>query len=152
MLKIARNFGLLFLVISLLGCASFQGQDYIKADHPYVRKVSGDFDKIVSAVKLALGEEGFMIKSEVNSSDYERRDGGEDQSKDVLLFTEYKRHSKILYSTYVHWNIYIHPTADGAELDLRYESFTPRPIKPSVTNNPKAASRLLDKIEQLVER
>jgi hypothetical protein len=143
-----KNFSLAFFLLTTVGCASVQVQDYIKADHPYVRRVSGDFDKIVSSVKLAFGEEGFMIQSEGEPSDYERRDGGEDQSKDVLLFTEVKRRSRILYSTYVHWNIFIHANADGAEIDLRYQAYTPHSIKPYSTSNYKAAQRLLNKIEQ----
>lgn len=141
-------------IISLLvivGCSSVGIQNYIKADHPYIRKISGEYDKILASVKETLANEGFAIQEEVNPSEYERREGGEDQSKDKLFFTRSKRRSRILYSTYIHLNVYVHPTADGAEIDLRYEAFIPGALRPSSTRNDKIAYKILDEIEQSLE-
>jgi hypothetical protein len=140
---------ILFLgLIFLFGCSPLNIPDYIKADRPYVRKMSGDYNRIIDAIKDVFYQEGFLIQSEEQPADYERREGGEDQTRDLLLFTEVKRRFKILFTTYVHWNIFVHATADGAEVDLRYEAYTPGFFKASSKQNPKAANRILDAIEQ----
>lgn len=142
---------ILFFLIVFAGCATSQIPDYIKADHPYVRKVSGDYNAIISAVQLILSEKGWDIQEQVDPSVYERREGGEDQSNDVLLFTKPKRYSKFLYSTYTHFNVYVHATADGAEVDIRYEVLTPSLIKRSNLRNDSLVNQILDSIEQTVE-
>ena len=141
---------LILILMSLTGCASVRIPDYIKADHPYVRKISGDYDSIITSTKNVLYREGWLVIREANPSDYERRDG-EDQSKDVLLFTEPKRYSKVAYSTYTHLNVFVHANADGAEVDIRYEAVTPGPIRQADLRNDRLANRILDKIEQNVE-
>ncbi len=139
-----------FLLL-LTGCSSVRIPDYIKADHPYVRKFSGDYDTIVSVVKDVLYKQGWLIQQEVNPSEYERREGGEDQARDVLLFSEIKKHSKVAYATYTHLNVFIHANADGAEVDIRYEAITPGPIKQSNLRNDRLANRILDQVEQAIE-
>jgi hypothetical protein len=138
-------------LIFLLGCSAVRIPNYIKADHPYIRKISGDYDAILLAIKEVLSKEGWQIQEEVNPAEYERHEGGEDQGKDVLFFTEVKRYSKVAYSTYTHLNVFVHANADGAEVDVRYEALIPSVIKRSNLRNDKLAQRILDEIEQSVE-
>ena len=146
-----RKVVLISSLMMVWGCSTIQIPDYIKADHPYVRKISGDYPKIVSVIQDVLFINGWVVQNAVSPSEYERRDGGEDQSRDVLFFTSPKRHSKIAYSVYVHLNVFIHATADGAEVDIRYEAINPSPIKHSSVRNDELVNGLLDQIEQAIE-
>ncbi len=137
------------IILCLLGgCASGHLPDYIKASHPYTRKIPGEYGRIIEATKLVLSEEGWEVQSQVNPSVYERRSGGEDQSNDILFVIKPKRDSKIIYSTYTHLNVFIHPLADGAEIEIRYEA-----VSPATTGlrNDKLANRVLDKIQKELE-
>lgn len=142
---------LIALLVLLTGCASTGVPHYIKAERPYVRKISGNFEEIVASVKDVLYKQGWLIQQEVNPSEYERREGGEDQQRDILLFTEIKRHSKVAYATYTHLNVFIYANADGAEVDIRYEAITPRPVRRSSFRNDRLVNKILDAIEQEVE-
>ncbi len=147
-----KKLTLLFIAMTLVGCSTVQMPYYIKAEHPYVRKISGDYGQIIAAIKGVLYDLGWGIQDEVNPSEYERREGGEDQSKDVLFFTEAKRHFSLGCFTYDHLNMFVHATADGAEIDIRYESYTSAgPIKHSSFRNDKLVDPILDRIEQLID-
>lgn len=142
---------LIALLVLLTGCASAGVPHYIKAERSYVRKISGDYEEIVAVVKDVLYRQGWLIQQEVNPSEYERREGGEDQSRDILLFTEIKRHSRVAYATYTHLNVFIYANADGAEVDVRYEALTPRPVRRSSFRNDRLVNKILDAVEQEVE-
>ena len=133
----------------MAGCATANLPDYIKASHPYVRKIPGEYNRIIEAIKTVLFQEGWEIQSQVNPSVYERRAGGEDQSNDVLFVIKPKRDSKIIYSTYIHLNVFVHALADGAEIELRYEA-----VSPATTGlrNDKLGNGLLNKIEKELSR
>ncbi|MEI7998485.1 MAG: hypothetical protein WCH62_03150 [Candidatus Omnitrophota bacterium] len=144
-----KKLGLIILLLTLTGCTTLEFPDYIKADHPYVRKITGKYQDIVDAVAVVLFKEGWKIQRQVNPSIYERREGGEDQSQDVLFFTEIKQHPKVVYSTFTHLNVYVHPIAEGAEVEVRYEAISSTVIKQfHGSRNDKVSNRLLDKIEQ----
>ena len=149
MLKFQIQKIFLLMILGLLsGCATGNLPDYIKAGHPYVRKIAGNYDRIIKVVKTVLSKEGWTVKTQLNPSVYERRSGGEDQSNDVLFVTQSKRDSKILYSTYAHLNVFVHALADGAEIEIRYEILSPATTS---LRNDKLANRILDKIEQELE-
>lgn len=141
---------LVVCLLFLLGCSSAAIPHYIKAERPYLRKVSGSFEDIVATVKDVLYKQGWLIQQETDPTMYERRDGKE-SGGDVLLFTEIKQHSKLAYATYTHLNVYIYANADGAEIDIRYEAITPRPVKRSVYRNDRLVNKILDAVEQEVE-
>lgn len=143
---------LLILLLTLTGCAGVQIPNYIPADHPYVRKISGNYNDILDAIKVVLFKDGYNIQSRLNPSVYERRSDGGDQSKDVLLFTDIKAHSRLVYSTYTHMNIFIHPIAEGAEVDVRISATTPLGIKQlQATRHDKLAKKFLNQVEQELE-
>ena len=139
----------LFLAI-VCGCATVQIPGYIKADHPYARKMYGNFDKIVIAARNVLVRNGWKIKTATHPSVYERMEGErENTDKDLLLFTDVKEHSMVLYSSYTHLNVFIHAIAEGAQVEIRYGKVTPLLVKQvQSTSNDKLANKILDQIEQ----
>ncbi len=147
-----RRIVIVGICVLLAGCVTVQIPNYIPADHPYVRKVSGNYNEIIDAIKVVLFKDGYSIKSQVNPAIYERRSDGGDQSKDVLFFTNMKQHPKFLYSTYTHFNIFVHPIAEGAEVDVRYNATTPVWLKQfQGSRNDKLANRFLNQVEQELE-
>ena len=139
----------LFLAIAC-GCTTVQVPGYIKAEHPYARKMQGDFDKVVVAVQNVVVRNGWKIKTAMHPSVYERVEGENANSdKDILFFTDVKQHSMVLYSSYTHLNIFVHAIADGAQVEIRYGKATPLLIKQfQSTRNDKLANKILDQIEQ----
>ncbi len=135
-------------MMALGGCATTQFSGYIKADHPYVRKISGDYNKIIDAIKVVLFKENWEIQAQVNPSVYERSPDGEDQSKDILFITKPRRYFNILYFTYEHLNIFVHAIAEGAQVDIRFQAVSPMTTG---TRNQALANRLLDKIKRELE-
>ena len=98
MLSFKKHHIVLWMLLGLfLGCATANLPDYIKSTHPYTRKIAGDEVRITEAVKAVLSSEGWVIAFQVNPSVYERRSGGEDQSKDILLISAPKRTFRGLY-------------------------------------------------------
>ncbi len=141
--KILLGLSLLFLS----SCATVQIPSYIKADHPYSKKMYGDYNTIVNVVRNAVIKNGWKIKTVTNPSIYERAEEGNDNN-DVLLFTEVKEHSKIAYTSYTHLNVFIRAIAEGAMVEIRYEKVTPVLKRFRSTKNAKLADKILLDIEQ----
>ncbi len=144
---------LFILFLSMAGCATINIPNYIDPQHPYVRKVYGDYDAIVAAVRQVLAQEGWAVQSETSPSTYERDNSAEGSATGgVLLFTSVKQHSRFLYSSYTHWNAFVRPVAGGAEVEIRYACLTPLGIKQlKGTRNDKLADRIFDAIEHRIE-
>ncbi|MBI4309380.1 MAG: hypothetical protein HY591_03515 [Candidatus Omnitrophica bacterium] len=134
----------------LCGCVTVQVPGYIKADHPYARKMYGNFDKIVIAAQNILVRNGWKIKAAMDPSVYERVEGEDGSTdKDILFFTDIKQHSMVLYSSYTHLNVFIHAIAEGAQVEIRYGKVTPLLVKQfRSARNDKLANKLLEQIEQ----
>lgn len=148
------RFFYLLMVVFVSGCSTVQIPNYINADHPYARRVYGDLDKVNAAVKLVLAQEGFKVLKETGTDVYERdaRDQQEG-AQGVLVLTEVREYSRVLYSTYVHLNIYLRQLADGVEVELRYGKVTSVLFKQfKGTRNDAYAVRLLDRIEAQVNQ
>jgi hypothetical protein len=142
------------MLVVLCGCVSVRVPNYIKADHPYERKMYGDYDMIVATVRNVVVHNGWKIKGETNPSTYERATDDQSTDKDVLLFTDVKQHSMFLYSSYTHLNIFFRAIPEGAMVEIRYGKVTPLWFKQfESTRNDALAERLLQQIEQeLLER
>ncbi len=137
------------------GCVRVQIPQYIKADHPYVRHMYGDLERITEAVRQVLMRNGWSIERVMNPAVYERSNEEElNGEKDLLIITETKQHPMFLYSSYTHLNVFIHATAEGAQVDVRFGKTTSVGFKQFYnTRNDKLANRLLEQIEQeLLER
>ncbi len=143
----------LLLVLVLSGCSTVQMPNYINADHPYVRRVYGSFEQVDAAVKAVLAQEKFKIDKETSPDVYERdlRDQQEG-ARGSLVLTDVKQYSRVLYSTYVHLNIYLRQLADSVEVEIRYGKVTTVLLKQfRGTRNDGYAGRLLDRIEAQVK-
>ena len=137
-------------LILLAGCTTIQIPTYIKADHPYTRKMYGDFDHIVVVVKRVLERNGWKIASETHPSVYERStDEDKETPKDLVIFTDVKQHTRILYSSYSHLNVFCHANPEGAEVEIRYGKEMPLLIHQfHTTRNDALGESLLGQIEQ----
>jgi hypothetical protein len=142
------KFFLAFLCLAAAGCTTVRVPNYIQDNHPYVQKIYGDYGKISAVVRDVLVKNGWKVQSETNPSVYERPEAGSSGENDILLFTNIKQHSRILYSSYAHLNVFIHPIAEGAEVEIRYQKVTPLLIKQvKRTRNDKLGQKLLHQIE-----
>lgn len=149
-----RVFGLLLLsVLFFTGCTTVQVANYIPGDHPYSKNLYGDRDRIVSVVQHVLNSNGWRILKTVRPSEYERPEAGAKDDQDLLIFTEVRQHSMVLYSSYTHLNVFIRVIADGATVEIRYGKLTPLFIKQFTSSrNDKLVNRLLKQMErELVE-
>lgn len=139
----------IMMLLFLTGCSTVQIPNYIKADHPYIRRVYGSFDQVSTAVKAVLAQEGFKVEKETAPDVYERDSRDQQEgAKGSLVLTDVKQYSRILYSSYVHLNVYLRQLADGVEVEIRYGKVTTvlfRQLKG--TRNDGYARRLLDRIE-----
>jgi uncharacterized protein (DUF302 family) len=142
------------LAVFLCGCTTVKVPNYIPSNHPYSQKMYGDYEDIVAAVREVLVKNGWKVQGQMDPSVYERAQGGDSSDRDILLFTNVKQHSMFLYSSYTHLNVFIHPTAEGAEVEIRYAKTTPLFIKQfQGSKNDKLAKKLLSQIErELLEK
>ncbi len=140
----------LILLMFTSACTTVNVGNYIKSDHPYTKKIYGNFDKILETVRQVLAKNGYKVTSESYPSVYERSaDEHRETPKDVLLFTEIKQHSMVLYSSYTHLNVFVHAVAEGAEVEVRYGKVTSALIKDfQNTRNDKLGNAILDQIER----
>lgn len=139
-----------FLALALLcGCSTVSVGNYIKSEHPYSKKIYGDYDKILQTIKDVLASHHYRVVSESYPSVYERAtDEHKETPKDVLLFTEIKQHSMVLFSSYTHLNVFVHSVADGAEVEVRYGKVTSLLFKQlSSTRNDALGNKILDQVE-----
>ena len=144
----------LSVCLCMAGCTTVQIPNYIEGDHAYTHKMYGQYDRIVIAVKRVLARNRWKIQGQTRPDVYERTQGdGQNADKSVLLFTDVKQHSMVLYSSYTHLNVYVYAIAEGAQVQIRYGKVTPLLVKQMrSTRADKLAQRLLEEIEQdLVE-
>jgi hypothetical protein len=141
---------ILLSLIFLAGCASVSVPNYIQPEHPYKRIVYGNYDEVLAAVKGVLKEERWSIVKETHPALYERNATYDEQDKEhALIFTGVKQHSRLLYSSFNHLNVYINRMAEGMELDVRYEGVTDLFIKKiHHYRNDRLADRFLNLVEQ----
>jgi hypothetical protein len=126
------------ILVLCAGCAAVGGGYLRPSEHPFTRKLYGDYDKIVEAVKGALAQDGWKIKTITNAGIYERStDEGESAANDLLIFTQPKKHFKVLYSSYTYINVLVHQTGEGAAVEIRDNR-----------HSKKLANALLDRMEQ----
>jgi uncharacterized protein (DUF302 family) len=141
---------LCLILLCFSGCATVTVGNYIKSDHPYSKKIYGNFDQILETTRQVLAKNGYKVTSESYPSVYERAaDAHKESPKDVLLFTEVKQHSRIFYSAYTHFNVFVHALTDGAEVEIRYantSSFLFKQVQN--TRNDKLGAKILDQIER----
>lgn len=131
------------------GCTTITVGDYIKSDHPYAKKIYGDYDKILAVVREVVARNGYKVTAESYPSVYERPvDLHTESPKDVLFFTRTKELSFVLFSTFSHLNIYVRSVAEGAEVEVRFEKVTSTWVNQiQQTRNDKLGKGILSQIE-----
>ena len=141
---------LIFALLLLGGCTTVTVGNYIRSDHPYTKKIYGDYDKIVETIRQVLAKNGYKVILESYPSVYERPvDAHQETPKDVLLFTEIRQHSMVLYSSYTHLNVYIRSVVEGAEVEVRFGKVTSFFIKQfQSTRDDQLGKNILDQIER----
>jgi type IV pilus biogenesis protein CpaD/CtpE len=141
---------LMCALLLLAGCASVSIPNYIQPEHPYKRVVYGNYDEVLAAVKEVLKDQRWTIVKETHPALYERNAAYSETDKEhALIFTGVKQSSRLVYSSFSHLNVYINRTAEGMELDVRYEGVTDFFIKKihHYRNDP-LADRFLNLVEQ----
>ncbi len=137
------------LALAVLGGCAGQIPYYIQAKHPYERKMYGNYDKIADAARQVLVRNGWPIQRVTDASVFERTTTeGEDTEKDILIFTGIRKHWMVIWPTYTRLNVFVHPTAEGANVDLRWAKVTPFLIKFQNFRNDALAKRLLEQMEE----
>ncbi len=145
---------LLLLLVFLGGCSTVQIPNYINADHPYLRRVYGSFEEVDMAVKAVLAQEKFKIEKETSPDVYER-DMRDQQAgaRGSLVLTDVKQYSRVLYSSYVHLNVYLRQLSDSVEVEIRYGRVTTVLFKQfKGARHDLYVGRLLDRIEAKVNQ
>jgi hypothetical protein len=142
------------LIIVLAGCASVPMPGYIgRIDHPYERKIQGSLDKVVSSTIFVLKNKGWPIIDEVDSSIYERDDRYDNNGyQNLLIMTDVRKQYRVLYSTSMHLNVFIHSIGNTCDMEIRYEAQTPLVKRFISVRNDRVVQDILDAIEQEVNR
>jgi len=138
--RVMRNFLMLMLLLS--GCTTAQIPGYIsRNDHPYVRKIYGNFDKVVSSVDYVLKKQGWAITDEVDPAIYERDDQYDNNGyQNLLIMTDVRKHFLQLGSTRL--NVFIHSIANITDVEIRFNS----------AHNDPIANKILDAVEQEINK
>lgn len=147
MMKKCLNF---LVLLFFVGCASVNVPGYIQAEYPYKRVMYGDFKDVLQAVKDVLIEDGWQIAKETHPALYERNATyGPEDKEHALIFTGIKQRSRLVYSKFVHLNVYINRTSEGIEVDVRYGSVADFYVKKVRRYRDDAlVKKILDRIEQ----
>ena len=127
--------------------------EYIgRVDHPYNRKIYASFEKVASAVMFVLKNKGWDITEE-DPSVYERDDRYDNNGyKNLLITTNIRKKSLVLYSSFSHLNVFIHAINNACDVEIRYESKA-RMVKPFISaRNDQLAQGILNAVEQEVDR
>jgi len=151
--EIKMRFVALIFILLLGGCASVPMSEYIgRVDHPYDRKIYASFEKVASAVMFVLKNKGWVI-SEADPSVYERDDRYDNNGyKNLLITTNIRKSSRVLYSSFSHLNVFIHAINNTCDVEIRYEAQT-RMVKSFISErNDQLAQGILDAVENEVGR
>ncbi len=140
---------ILFLgLLGFLGCTTVQIPEYIQDKNPYKREFAASFDETLSATKGALKDLGWRILQTYDPVVFEQTPHPSAGGGQLLIFTESKQSSRILYSRYTRLNLYLRSLKDDrTEVEIRYAATTSVLIKnfKSYKNN-RSVHRVFDQI------
>ncbi len=122
-----RNVLLILFMTLVTGCVSVKIPKYLQEESSYKKKYYASFDETLAATKKTLQSQGWVITDTADPIAFEQnQDYDPSQGKRVLLFTEPRQTSMILFSRYSALNAYVRTLAnDSTEVELRYHSETP---------------------------
>ena len=125
-----NKLGLLMALFFCIGCVSVQIPQYLQDKHPYKKEYFADYEKTLDAVKTVLKNSDWIIASTSDPSVFEATSQNKSSDgKKILLLTENKQTSMLLFSRYTQLNIYIRALKNSTEVEIRYEAITPLPFK-----------------------
>ena len=140
------------LVFTLAGCVTVKTPNYIQSINPYEKQFFAPQEEVFKATTQALDELGWEVSEITSPSIYEQRaQGDESSAKQVLIFTEVRQTPLFLSSKYMNINVFLRPTDEGTEVEIRYASVMPVFFKSieSYRNDP-VVKKILDRIESII--
>ncbi len=125
---LTKIFILLFIFIISVGCTRLQMTKYIQDRNPYKQEFYASFDKVLEATKATLAHLGWSIAQTTDPAVYEQSRNHSD-GQEILILTETKQSSRILYSRYYQLNVFLHALKNATEVEIRYSVVTSFPLK-----------------------
>lgn len=121
-----KKFLVIILVLTISGCASVTIPNYIQDKSPYKQTYYAPFNIVQESAIKALEDFGWAIEKESDPALFERRrDIGNSNQEQTLLFTKIRQFSFFIGSRYTRLNLYLRVTADKAtEVEIRYLKVT----------------------------
>ena len=117
-------------LLGFLGCTTVQIPEYIQDKNPYKREFAASFDETLSVTKDALRDLGWRVLQTYDPAVFEQTPRPSAGGGQLLIFTESKQSSRILYSRYGRLNIYLRSLKnDRTEVEIRYAAITSFLIK-----------------------
>lgn len=116
-------------IFAMAGCASLQFPVYIQDKNPYAQRFYADHAEVLDAVKKSLGDSGWRVEGTADPMTYEQHRIAEDGGEGVLLFTQVRQTPKILWTTYVRLNIFVHTKNKVSDVEIRYSKINSFPYK-----------------------
>jgi hypothetical protein len=141
---------LISLILCLTGCVSVRIPKYLQDKHPYQRKFYASYEETLEAASRTLTQLGWHISGTADPALYEQNQAKDDGgAKSILIFTEIRESSWILFSRYSQLNCYVRTTDAATEVELRYTNILALPFKnfQSYRND-----RYIEKVFQQIER
>ena len=118
------------LICACAGCVSVQIPQYLQDKYPYKKEFYADYEETLAAVKKILKSSGWTISGTSDPSVYEENSQNKySQAQKILIFTQEKQTSMLLFSRYTQLNIYVRALKNSTEVEIRYEAITPFPFK-----------------------
>ena len=149
-----RRLLVLLLALICTSCVSVKIPRYIENESSYKRKFYASFDETLEAAQTTLADEGWTVVETKDPRIYEQNSNYDSTTgKQLVLFTETRQTSLILFSRYSNLNAFIRSLdKSSTEVEIRYYSATLLLIHTfKSTKNDRFVDHLLDQIAQSLE-
>lgn len=126
--SIQKRGGICFLsgLIFCGGCVSVPTSQYLQDKHPYTKEYYVGYTETLNAVKKVLANNGWKIAKTTDPAVFEATAQNKpSDGKKVLLLTENKQTSLVLFSRYSQLNIYVRALKNSTEVEIRFKATTP---------------------------
>jgi hypothetical protein len=121
-----KNILSVFLLVTLVGCATVTIPNYIQDDNPYKRTFYADFDKVRQTTVQTLEEMGWVLDKESDPSVFEQGRSSQVSGQQTLLFTKIRQTSFFVATRYSRLNVYIQTAEENnaTEVEVRFLTVT----------------------------
>ena len=144
---------LFFLLIFAFGCASVEFPAYVQDKNPYSQRYYAEYAEVLEAVKKSLNDFGWQVEGTADPVVYEQGRVAEPGSQNILLFTQVRQSSKMLWTSYVRLNVIISSKNKVSDVELRYakiNSFTFKKFKKF--RNDKLSKKIHQRISEYLNQ